>query len=140
MHFTPGILVFEKQTRWEGELKREFATDRIRVRAVRAVQKIPPLLDMMPGSVVVLDLDAAPADCLRLIGSVMEMATPFVIAISSQSLEELEWPARELGATAVLPQTVTGEYLSRLCRRMLGTVAGGQYSVVSAETKQSLTY
>jgi len=77
-----GIVVFEKRPRWEAELKRELLGGGMRVRAVRTTGTVLPLLREMPGSVVVVDFDAAPADCLRLIGTLSETSSALPIAIA----------------------------------------------------------
>ena len=120
-----AIIVFEKKPRWEAELKRELSRDKTRVRAVRTTRAILPLVRELPGSVVVLDFDAAPADCLRLIGTLSETSSALPVAIASPALAELEWTARELGAVAFLPVTITGERLARLCARLLRVAAHG---------------
>lgn len=125
LHVAPGILVYEKRPRWEPELKRQLAGSRVRVRGVRAEGAVVLLLRSMPGSVLVLDLDAGAADGLRLLAVVAELGVPAVsLVIASPATAGLEWPARELGALDFHPAAITGESLARQCLRAMYTPRG----------------
>jgi DNA-binding NtrC family response regulator len=116
----PGIVLFEKRPRWEAVLKRAFAADGVEVRVCRLPAQVPPLLSAMPGSVLVLDLESRPDECLRLIERAAEWVPRVpVVVVGLPALAELEWPARELGALEFLADVPSGEELERLCRRQL---------------------
>ena len=118
--YTPGIIIYEKQTRWEAELKRQFPDAEPRVRPCRRAADIPALMASMPDSVLILDLDSGPAECLRLIGKVAEtVPQPPVVVLAAASLADLEWPARELGAVEFTANSISGAALARLCARLL---------------------
>lgn len=116
----PGILVYERRPRWEAALKRQQSPQYVFIRGCRTPASIREQLTERPGSVLVLDLDAGPADCLRLAGAVTVnrlQASPIMIAATTMS--ELEWPARELGVIDFLPDTIRSDQLFRLCLRQL---------------------
>jgi DNA-binding NtrC family response regulator len=116
----PAVLVFEKAPRWESELKRRLSSTQLLVRPCRSPADVLHLCRQMPGSVVVIDFSAGAAEGLRLLESLESRrlrALPVVVA--STALEELEWPARELGAAGFVAETIGGAALAALCRRML---------------------
>lgn len=75
--------------------------------------------------VVIVVLDAAPADCLRWIGRQAEtvQSSPIVV-IASTEYAELEWTIREAGASAFLNDEVGGQEVARICSRMMRTAEG----------------
>ena len=114
----PYIVVFEKEPRWAPELKRQFLGDDVTVRACRSVSDIESKWESAEETVIVLDLEAEPANCLQFLGQSMgDSAHPPVIVIGSSRVLELEWSVRELGAVEFLPDSVLGEDLATLCRR-----------------------
>ena len=117
----PAVLVLERSPRWESELKRRLSGPHVRVRPCRSAADVLRLCRQMPGSMVVVDFAAGPAEGLRLLEAVdclrLEIA-PVVIA--PRTLAELEWPARELGAADFVADTIGGDALAALCRRFLG--------------------
>ena len=114
------IVVFEKEPRWAPELKRQFLGDDVVVRACRSVSDIESKSRNAEETVIVLDLDSEPANCLQFLGQSMgDPARPPVIVIGSTRVLELEWPVRELGAVEFLSDSVLGEDLAKLCRRQL---------------------
>ena len=118
MTLRPYIVVFEKEPRWAPELKRQFLGDDVRVRACRSVSDIVSKSESAERKVIVLVLEAEPANCLQFLGQSMgDPAHPPVIVIGSARELELEWPIRELGAVAFLSDSVSGEDLAKLCRR-----------------------
>jgi DNA-binding NtrC family response regulator len=131
----PGIVLFERQTRWEAELKRAFADEPVEVRVCRLPAQVPAVLAAMPGSVLVLNLEPRPDECLRLIGRVAAMAPRVpIVVIGPPALAELEWPARELGALEFFTDVPRSEELGRLCRRQL-RLAG--WPTISVEGRNS---
>lgn len=118
--FAPGVIILEKQPLWEAELKRAFAGDLVQVRACRLPGQVPGVLSNMPGSVLVLDLESGPAECLRLIAKGMEVTPPIqIVVLATTELADLELPARELGAVEFLHAPLGGIRLAELCRRLL---------------------
>ena len=114
----PYIVVFEKEPRWAPELKRQFLGDDVVVRACRSVRDIESKSRTVEETVIVLDLEAEPANCLQFLGqSLGDPAQPPVIVIGSSRVLELEWPVRELGAVEFFADSVLGEDLAKLCRR-----------------------
>jgi len=119
-HFAPAILVFEREPRREAELKRSFAIEGVLVRPCRSASDVLDLCRAMPGSIVVIDLETGAGAALRCLEQVLLQrlrASPVVIA--SAEVGELEWPLRELGAIAVLSESVRGDELAKLCRRVI---------------------
>lgn len=118
--FAPAVFVLETHPCWEAELKRGLAGERTLVRPCRSVADLLALCRSMPGSVAVIDLevgDEAALRCLALVSGQRLIVSPVIIA-SARALD-LEWPLREFGAIAVLPESIRGEQLARLCRRLL---------------------
>ena len=120
----PEIVVHEKRPRWAPELQRQFVGEEVRVRGCRSLaDAVPRAADAAP-RVVVLDLEAAPAETLHFLGHWGPKARRWpVVVIGSTRTADLEWPARELGALAFLPEEVSGEDLARLCRRQWASTA-----------------
>ena len=124
---TASVLVYETSPRWTPELQRQFDGEDVRVRACGTIQRVSEriaeldqLTDVVPGGVIILDLETNPADCLQFLGATAELYDNWSkIVISSERLAELEWSARELGAIGFFSEFVSGRELSRLCRRQL---------------------
>jgi DNA-binding NtrC family response regulator len=118
--FAPGIVIYEKSTRWEALLKRYFQTRDIQVRPCRLPAQVLSTLAAMPGSVTVVDLAAGTAQGLRLIAqSKLIVPAGAVIVVAPESLADLEWPAYEFGALAFLPESISGDALGAMCARQL---------------------
>jgi len=120
------ILVFEKSPRWAPELERQFVDTDVAVRSYRATADLRRFLGTSsePGTtqMVLLDFDSSPADCLQLLGQPSAPGTsPPVLAIASPRTAELEWSLRELGARHVIVDSVCGDTVARLCRRLLSS-------------------
>ena len=112
------IVVLEKRPRWMPELQRQFAEHDVRVRGCRSAADLGRMLDESPGSVLVLDLAAAPAACLQFLGRRVGQALQSpAIVVASRKMADLEWPVRELGAVEFVADAISGEDLARLCRR-----------------------
>lgn len=119
MPLSRALLVYEKRPRWESELKRELAGLGLRVRPCRSATDVLELAARMPCSVIVIDFDCGPADSLQLLGHlVSRRIEACAVLISKPELTGLEWPARELGAAALLPETVSAAELAALCLRL----------------------
>lgn len=118
--FAPGIVIYEKTSRWEALLKRYFHQQDVQVRPCRLPAQVLTTLAAIPGSVTVVDLSAAPAQGLRLITQVkQQVPAGEVIVIAPESLADLEWPAREFGALVFLPESVSESELGALCSKQL---------------------
>ena len=118
--FSPGVVIYEKTSRWEAVLKRYFANHDIQIRPCRLPAQVLTTLAEMPGSVTLIDLAAGSAAGLRLIIQVrQQVPAGAVIVVAPESLADLEWPAREFGALAFLSESVTDGELGRLCARQL---------------------
>lgn len=112
----PNVVVVEPKPRWTPELQRQFVGDRVHVRQCVRLGDAGKLAG--EGCVLVLDFDAAPADCLQFLGRRVGNGRYIPsIVIGSPSTAALEWTARDLGALAFLVETPPGAALARLCRR-----------------------
>ncbi len=113
------IVVFESRPRWEPELQRQFRNESVRVRGCRSLSEFsafafPPMAD-----VLVFDLPEDPAECLQWLSKlVMPPKVPSVIALCPPDVGDLEWTLRDVGVREVLVGDVSGEQLSRACRRL----------------------
>lgn len=114
----PKVIVFERRPRWAPELQRQFLGAGVSVRACRSTADMLRSWQAAPGSVLILDLSRAAAECLQFLGKLLgQVPSPTVVVIGSGPTAELEWPIRELGAVAFLSGFVSGETLARVCRR-----------------------
>ena len=120
------VIVFEKSPRWAPELERQFEGEETRVRACRSTADLRALRTKAEGELpsgptaVVLDLDSDPAACLQYLGFRMEHDDDNpVLVMASESVADLEWPLRELGAVDVIVGHVSGDRLARSCRHAL---------------------
>ncbi|MEX2288327.1 MAG: hypothetical protein WD648_14625 [Planctomycetaceae bacterium] len=112
------IIVFERRPRYTPELQRQFWGQQVSVRACRSIADIKQLRDSAPGAVLLLDLEAAPAEILQFLGGDVGRANAAtVIVAASRHTAPLEWRVRELGAAEFLIEPVSGERLANLCRR-----------------------
>lgn len=117
----PGVIVLEKQTCWEAELKHAWSDGSVKVRACRLAAQIPSILAEMPSSVLVLHTEIGATECLRLIAKSAEITPPIrIVLIVPMGWNELEWSARELGAAEFLSEPLSGPQLTNVCRRLLG--------------------
>ena len=124
--FAPGVVIYEKTSRWEALLKRYFGGREIQVRPCRLPAQVLSTLAAMPGSVTVIDLAAGAGAGLRLIAQVRQLVPAGqVIVVAPESLADLEWPAREFGALAFLPDSVSEAELAGLCARQLNATFRG---------------
>ncbi len=116
----PAIFVFEKSPRWEPELKRRLASRQTRVRPCRSPQDLISLCRQAPGSLAIVDFAAGLADGLRLVHTLAGLAREIApVVIASRETEDLEWPARDLGAVNFVTDRIGGDALAEICRRWL---------------------
>ena len=124
--FAPGVVIFEKTSRWEALLKRYFQGQGIQTRPCRLPADVLTALTAMPGSVAIVDLSAGSAAGLRLIAQIkLNWPDGTVLVIAPAALADLEWPAREFGAIAFLPDTISESDLGVLCSRQLRILRTG---------------
>lgn len=115
----PACLVYETLARrFEAALKREFAASSITVRPCHRVQDLYEQLQLRPGSIVILDWQGA-GDALTVVAGLAEerLAGGIIVLVPPQSDAELA--LREVGATSVLPTTVSPVQLARQCQLWL---------------------
>lgn len=115
---TGRIVVFEDRPYWLPELQRRFDGTAI---AVRGCSKAVDMIAAEErGTVIVLVLERRETLCLEILGRlVLRTEKPRVVCLSSEANADLEWPARELGASAFLPAHSTSDDVVRLCQRLL---------------------
>ncbi len=115
---TPTIFVFERRPRWVPELERQFAGEEVRVRGCGRPRVIESRLARTGNGVVLMDVEANPAECLEVLERLMSR-TPgqAVLVVATPSYRKLEWPIRELGAVTFLEEPVPGEEMAAHCRR-----------------------
>ena len=102
---------------WVPELQRQFLNEPVQIRQESSPQEALLLHGKNRHGLVILQLEAAPADCLRLLWNRMEARLQIpVIVIHSQEFASLEWSVRELGVSEFLADTVSGEQLARIIR------------------------
>jgi hypothetical protein len=122
---TCEVHVFESRRRWAPELARQFLDEPVRVRGFRSIAELRGAVSPAGTAVAVLELDAAPADCLRWLAAQMNgTPQPATIVVGTSSTAELEPLVRELGAAAFVLDTISGESLARICRRIHTTTPG----------------
>ena len=117
-----AIAVFEIRPYWGPELKRQFVNYDLVVLECRSVIDLNPILDRFDCSLVVLDLDAALVDCLQWLDAlaIKHSTQHSIIGIGSSDCFELEWILRDAGIVALVPNTIAGDDVARLCRRQFG--------------------
>jgi hypothetical protein len=117
-----GVVVFEKSPYWGPELKRQFAECNSRVRECRSLSDLQPSAAELSPSLMLIVLDAAPAECLAWIGRQLRLSirTP-VIVVASAEFAELEWPLREAGIIGFVHDEIPGHRLAQFCLRVLAS-------------------
>lgn len=109
------IVVFERAAWWGPELRRQFPSAVIPIRECRR------MTDVAVGdgrlSILVLVIDAAPAECLTWLALQSNRAT--IVALVSRELRPLEWALREAGVLAVVSDEISGQALAQWCRRCI---------------------
>ncbi len=115
---TAIAIVFEKRPRWGPELERQFESEDVRVVECRSLSDVAERSAGVARGVIVLDFAAAAAECLRFLGRWLgDGATLPVFIVGSNRTAALEWPVRDLGATAFFRKTIPGHEMADLCRR-----------------------
>lgn len=117
---TACVAVFERRPHWGPELQRQLATQNILVQECRSLSDVESTLASFSSRTVLLDLDAAPADCLMWLRErPRSLFTAPVVVCASRDLSDLEWLMRDAGAIAFVNDEVSGRDLARLCLRQL---------------------
>jgi hypothetical protein len=113
-----SVYVFELRPRRVPELARQFQRENVRVRGFASLAALTAAAVNPGATVAVLELDAAPADCLRWLAERMGRPGQIdTVVIGTRRTAELEPLVRELGAAEFVWDTVGGESLARRCRR-----------------------
>jgi hypothetical protein len=138
--FAPGIVIFEKTRRWEAILKRHFLGTVIQVRPCRLPSEMLGILGTMPGGVAVIDLSAGTAQGLRLITQIgWKHPQSRTLVLAPASLADFEWPAREFGATAFLPDSISDAHLGQLCSRQLESRSQTDFPTTNGQERFHVT-
>src|SRR4051794_34618858 len=104
------IIVFERKPRYTPELQRQFWGGRVGVRACSSIADVGRLRESNPGAVLLLELEAAPAEILQFLGgNVGRAADGPVFVVGSARMAALEWRVRELGAAEFIIEPIGGE-------------------------------
>lgn len=116
------VVVLEKQARWAPELRRQFQSKGVTVRACRDIASLRERIDAARESakkcIAVLDLTGWPGECLPVI-SWLDGLKIHVVAVGYEGIELLEPSLRELGVTTLLLPPVAGHEIGHACRRLL---------------------
>tara|TARA_B100000470_G_scaffold202192_1_gene174868 strand:- start:1210 stop:1611 length:402 start_codon:yes stop_codon:yes gene_type:complete len=120
------IIVLERSTRFRGELEVEWSrtSGSGRVGAIESAASVADVFELSNANrngMLVADLEMGQAEVLRLLER-WDRNWPIVV-IGPPETAGLEWPLRELGATAVLFEPVNPSRLMATCRRVLKQVA-----------------
>lgn len=137
-HLAPGVVLFEKRPRWESELKRGLATERVLIRPCRSQADLTGLCRSMRGSVAVIDFEVGPAvvvDWLRETQSERLALSPVILL--PRDCDTLEWPLRELGAAGALIAPIRPLELLQICRSLLELWTQGQQDTKSTAQRPS---
>jgi DNA-binding NtrC family response regulator len=116
--FTPTLLIFERKPRWVPELERQFLGEDVRVRGCSSLSSLQDRLGELTSCVVILELAAAPAECLQALGRLMARSPfPTILVTASPAYRELEWAIREQGTVAFWEEPIPGDEMAKWCRR-----------------------
>ena len=119
------IIVLERSTRFRGELEVEWSrtSGSGRVGAIESAASVADVFELSNANrngMLVADLEMGQAEVLRLLER-WDRNWPIVV-IGPPETAGLEWPLRELGATAVLFEPINPPRLLAMCQRVLWTV------------------
>lgn len=115
---TPTILIFERRPRWVPELERQFFGLEVRIRGCATLQDLETRLAFNPRGLCILEWDAAPVDCLQVLGRmVLRSPSPKIIVMAPRAYHELEWAIRELGVITFLEEPIPGDEMAAWCLR-----------------------
>jgi DNA-binding NtrC family response regulator len=111
-------VVFEERPRWGPELERQFANEDVCVVECRSLSDVAERSADVARGVIVLDIAFQTAECLRFLGRRLGSGAGLpVFIVGSEQTSALEWPVRDLGATAFFAKTIPGHEMAHLCRR-----------------------
>ena len=112
------IAVLEKRPRWMPELQRQLLNDRIPLRAFRSAGDLNDFIAKRTGSlIVVVDLEVAMPECLRLLSNSIDRG-PAIVVIGTSKCDVLEPSLRELGVTSYHRLPLDGRLLGAECRML----------------------
>lgn len=129
------LAIFENRPRLTPELQRQFQTDAdVKIRDFRSISELNTTVVSSTSTkaiqatanqrttartVVLLDLEADPAGCLRFLEQHLENRPQIAtVVVGSEETSELEWPIRELGAVTFINDYHAGLNLAQLCRQL----------------------
>lgn len=119
---TACVAVYERSPRLGPELQRQLSPSRVLVLESRSLENLVTLTEKFSESVIVLDLDSAPEECLAWLENQFKRPNkPAVIACASHDLFQLEWTVREAGVIAYVNDEISGRDLARVCLRQIKT-------------------
>ena len=120
------IALLEAKPHWGPELQRQFLRSAIEIRECRTIDDLFRVPNQAPAALLLVDLDCFVNDLLAEFTSKQASTSAGwpVIGIASESLAPFEWILRDAGLAEFLPSTITGDELSRVCRRQLGLKSG----------------
>ena len=112
------VLIFEESPKWVPELQRQFRDEAgIHVRSLTRLANSESTILSAKNPVIVLVLDSAPANCLRLLSALSQRSRSVpVIVVGSARMADLEWSVRELGAVEFRAGFVPGFEVAAFCR------------------------
>ena len=121
MDLPVAIVVLEKIPRWVPELQRQFAGEPFMIRACRTVadfrQRVQETQAAGTGCIPVIDLAIGLSNGLTLVAWLSNRSVAGTVVIGDAESTTLEPALRELGASAVHPDSISGIRLANECRR-----------------------
>lgn len=124
-----SVIVLEQATRFRRELEIEWSRQAVtgtgdfvvgEIESATSVAEVESWANSNRTGVVVVDLAVGQPDVLRLLER-WDRDWP-VVVVGPPETAELEWPLRELGATAVLFEPVNPSQLLTMCQRVSHSV------------------
>ncbi len=116
----PPLIVYERNPYWGPELQRQFLHGATKIRGTGSLERAVRMIGEVPGSLFVMDSHAGVSECLRSVLGLRNSPQPFsTMLIGSNHINGLEWAARELGVDHYVPESIRGDELAGLCRRIL---------------------
>lgn len=115
------IAVLESQPRWGPELQRQFLRLPVDVRECRSIDDLFPLTAQYRAGIFVIDLDIfAEVWVTKVCSSELGGSNNWpVIGIGSPTLNKFEWMLRDAGLSELLPGSIIGDDLRKVCQRYL---------------------
>ena len=121
------VLVFERNTRWFPELRRQLADVRVRIQSVSTSSQVRSELNGLTSSqteavnVVLIDLEVGAGTVLALVAAYAQRLDVRLAIVGYPEMQALEPALRELGADSFPVLPVSGQQLAAECLRLTGT-------------------